>query len=162
MRAVRLKPVLPGALRNEIEINSFRPGRCVRLLYRYDRRYFRYIMRKLGVQRPWYQMACKYFAGEGSNEWRRDIALSDEFYRLGKLIIAIAQNDDYFAWLFSISHASRQMLLADQIFSWKEYKAWLKARREMEVAPIFTSVDKALQETSIRYQVYKARSSGEE
>lgn len=152
--------IIPEDLCAEIHSNAFRPVRCIRLLYEYNNVHFARVAVKLGIDRGRYKQVVTYLRGEGTNEWRRSIATSNAFLDFGRLIIQMADNEDYFRWLFTINPKSRRMLLSQGVFSWDDYDWWSENTADTEIVPLFKDVSNALRDTQVRYRAHRLKVAG--
>lgn len=152
--------IIPEDLCAEIHYNEFRPVRCIRILFEYNNSHFAYIARKLGINVEHYKTVVAYLRGEGSNEWRRSIATSNAFMDFGRLVVQMADNEDYFRWLFRVNPKSRRMLLSQGVFSWEDYKEWLRSIQQMEIVPLFKDVGSTLRDTRVHYCAHRLKSGG--
>lgn len=157
--AVPRHTIIPEDLCAEIQYNSFRPVRCVRLLFEYNNAHFYRVAKKLGISVEHYRQVVAYLRGEGTNEWRRKIATSNAFVDFGRLVIQMADNEDYFQWLFTTSPKSRRMLLSQGIFSWDDYKWWSDNIKDTEIVPLFKDVNYALKDTDLKYKTHRMRTA---
>lgn len=154
--------IIPEDLCAEIHTNEFRPVRCIRLLYEYNNTHFARVAGKLGIDKTRYKQVVAYLRGEGTNEWRRKIATTNAFMDFGRLIIQMADNEDYFRWLFTTNPKSRRMLLAQGVFSWEDYKWWSENMADTEIVPLFKDVSNTLRDTQLKYKTHRLRTVGME
>lgn len=148
-RKIQKGKVIPDDLAEVIRVNSFRPVRCLRLLYKYNSSHFNYIMRKLGISKDIRKCMCDYFRKAQSVDIRQYPELVEVLSDLGVLVCNIADNDSYFYWLFSLSPRARKMLLAQDIITLTDYKKWIHNMNYSKVALYTTDVDKVVRETKL-------------
>jgi hypothetical protein len=110
-RRIQRGKVLPDDLANLILVNNYRPIRCLRLLYKYNSRHFKFVLRKLCVRKDVYKTLCNYFKLQKSIPLDSYTELVAECCGVGEDLCSIAEDDEFYFWLFSLSKKSREKIL---------------------------------------------------